>query len=96
MTQSMRYRFEKLGIKVVEILYPAVDTPFHDGHAPDIAIEPERAARLALRGLDKGKSEVRVHVVSQLHVLSRLAPKTTMRLINKVVPDDAEAILADH
>ncbi len=44
MTQSMRVQLSKLGVKTVEIFYPAVDTPFQDGHAPDIDIKPDEAA----------------------------------------------------
>ncbi len=60
MTQSMRIQFKALGIKVHEIFYPAVDTPFMDGHAPVHAIQPDEAAAIALKKLNRGKEEIHV------------------------------------
>jgi len=94
MTQSMRVQLSKLGVKVVEIFYPAVDTPFQDGHAPDIAIKPDEAAAIALKGLNRGKDEIRVKMVGFLFIINRLMPKKAINLINRVIPDNVEELLA--
>jgi short-subunit dehydrogenase involved in D-alanine esterification of teichoic acids len=94
MTQSMRVQLSELGVKVVEIFYPAVDTPFQDGHAPNNAIRPDEAAAIALEGLNRGKDEIRVKMAGFLFILSRLMPNKALRLINGFIPDNAEELLA--
>jgi short-subunit dehydrogenase involved in D-alanine esterification of teichoic acids len=94
MTQSMRMQLSKLGVKVVEIFYPAVDTPFQQGHAPANAMKPDEAAAIALKGLNRGKDEIRVKMAGFLFTISRLMPKKAVTLINRVVPDNVEELLA--
>ena len=53
MSLSMRIQFEKIGIKVTEIFYPSVDTPFQKGHTPKDAIKPDLAAKIAIRGYER-------------------------------------------
>ncbi len=93
MTQSMRVQLSKLGVKVQEIFYPAVDTPFQGGHAPKFAIEPDEAALIAIKGLNRGKNEIHVKMARALWLISRLMPEKAVRLINRVVPDNIEEIL---
>jgi uncharacterized oxidoreductase len=94
MTQSMRVQFAKSGIKVVEIFYPPVDTPFQGGHAPNNAMKPDEAAAVALQGLNSGKEEIRVRMAGFLFVVSRLMPKRALGLINGFIPDNVEELLA--
>jgi short-subunit dehydrogenase involved in D-alanine esterification of teichoic acids len=94
MTQSMRVQFSGLGINVQEIFYPAVDTPFQDGHPPNFAIQPNKAASVALKGLNCGKSEIRVKKAGFLSLISRLMPQKSVAIINKAVSDNAEKLLA--
>lgn len=94
MTQSMRVQYAKSGIKVVEIFYPSVDTPFQGGHAPDNAMKPDAAAAIALQGLNSGKEEIRVKMAGFLFVMSRLMPKRALSLINGFIPDNVEELLA--
>ncbi len=94
MTQSMRVQFSKLGVKVVEIFYPAVDTPFQNGHAPDNAIKPDVAAAIALKGLNRGQDEIRVKLAGVLFIISRLMPKKALNLVNGFIPDNVEELLA--
>ena len=94
MTQSMRVQFSKFGVKVVEIFYPAVDTPFQSGHAPKNAIKPDEAATIALKGLNRGKDEIRVKMAGLLFIISRLMPKKALNLINGLIPDNVEELLA--
>lgn len=93
-TQSMRVQFSRCGVRVVEIAYPAVDTPFQEGHAPDNAIQPEEAAAVALAGLYRGKEEIRVKMAGFIYALSRLAPKGAVKMMNGFVPESAYELLA--
>jgi uncharacterized oxidoreductase len=93
MTQSMRIQLSELGITVVEIMYPAVDTPFHNGYRPKHAIQPDKAAAIALRGLNRGKDEIRVKMAGILFMLHRLMPHKALNLINSVIPDNVEELL---
>lgn len=94
MTQSMRFQYSQSGVDVVEIFYPAVDTPFQGGHAPANALKPEKAAALALRGLQAGKSEIRVGMAALIYSMSRLMPRRALKMINGFIPDNVEEILA--
>ncbi len=96
MTQSMRIRFSELGIRVVEIFYPAVDTPFQNGHAPDNAISPDVAAAVALKGLNQGKDEIRVKSAGLLFALGRLMPGRSLKIVNGFVPDNVEELLTQE
>jgi uncharacterized oxidoreductase len=94
MTQSMRLQFSDSGVKVVEISYPAVDTPFQGGHAPKNAMPPDQAAALALKGLNRGKTEIHVGMAGLLHTLSRLAPGRALKVVNGFIPDNVQELLA--
>lgn len=96
MTQSMRIRYAKKGVKVVEILYPEVNTPFQEGHATARAISPELAAGEALRQLNSGKDEIYVKSSKMIHWISRLAPKRGLKIINGFVPAKVEEFLQDR
>ncbi len=95
MTQSMRVQFSKHGVKVVEIFYPAVNTPFQEGHAPDNAIKPDEAAAIALQGLNRGKEEIRVKMAGFLFTMSRLMPQIALWMLNGFVPDNVEELLIE-
>ena len=95
MTQSMRIRLSGLGVKVQEIFYPAVDTPFQGGHAPKFAIEPGQAASVAIKGLNQGKNEIHVKMARTLSLLSRLMPQKVVKIINRAVPDNIEETLVE-
>jgi uncharacterized oxidoreductase len=94
MTQSMRMQFSKLGIKMVEILYPAVDTPFHNRHVPKHAIQPDKAAAIALLGINRGKDEIRVKRAGLLFMLHPLMPRKALNLINIIIPVYVEELIA--
>lgn len=83
MTQSMRLRYGKLGIRVQEIFYPAVDTPFMEGHAPDFAINPTEAVTHALKGLNRQQEEIHVKKAGLLAWISRLMPGKAISIINQ-------------
>jgi len=95
MTRSMRLETKGLGVRFVEIAYPAVDTPFQGGQAPSYAIKPDRAAAMAVAGLERGEEEVRVGMARTMYRMSRIAPAMITRMINRAVPDNAEELLPD-
>ncbi len=88
LTLSMRIQFERLGIKVMEIFYPAVDTPFQKGHTPKHAIKADEAARIALRGIEKGEDETYVKMAAFIYRLNRLMPKRALKIISGFVPEN--------
>lgn len=93
MTQSIRLELAKTQVKVVEIFYPAVDTPFQQGHSPAHAIQPELAAAIALKNLNKGKKEIQVKMANSLYLLNRFFPKKALKIINGFIPDNIEKLL---
>lgn len=83
-TQVLRNQLEKESVKIVEVLFPAVDTPWHKGNPPKIAISPEKAVSEMLVQLAKGNPEIKVGGVKILYYLSRLAPKFAFKKINSL------------
>lgn len=96
MTQSMRIQYAKVGIKVVEILYPEVNTPFQEGHATARAINPQVAAGEALKQLDRGQDEIYVGMSGMMHLISRIAPRRGMKMINGFIPAEVEELLRER
>jgi uncharacterized oxidoreductase len=83
-TQVFRKQTENHSTKVIEVMFPAVKTPWHKGAPPKIAITPKEAVDLMLTGLEKGKSEIRVAGVELLYKLSRIAPLFAFNKINSL------------
>lgn len=83
-TKVLRSQSENRNIKIIEVLFPVVDTPWHDGHPPAIAIAPEEAVDEMVRELEKGKVEIRVGKVKLLYILSRIAPNFAFRTLNSL------------
>lgn len=83
-TQVLRAQSQGSGVRVTEVLMPVVDTPWHKTPPPDIAISPQQAVEGMLKGLKKGKSEVRVGKVKLLYLLFRLAPGLAFKKINSL------------
>lgn len=96
MTQSMRVQFAKIGVDVVEILYPEVNTPFNEGHATSRAISPQEAAGEALKHLNQGKDEIHVKMSRMLYMISRLMPKRGCKMMNGMITEEFEALLHDR
>ncbi|MEM9982489.1 MAG: SDR family NAD(P)-dependent oxidoreductase, partial [Bacteroidota bacterium] len=59
-TQVLRLQAEERNYKIIEVMFPAVDTPWHQGKPPAIAISVQQAVRETLKGIKKGKEEIRV------------------------------------
>jgi len=83
-TQTLRIRLKDEKTKVVEVMFPAVDTPWHQGKPPKIAISTEAAVSEMISGLEKGKSEIRVGGAKILHLISRLAPAFALKKVNEI------------
>lgn len=81
-TQVFRLQNEHTNLKVIEALLPVVDTPWHEGNPPDIAITAQQAAREIIQGIENKQSEIKVGGVKILHLLSRIAPKFALKKIN--------------
>ncbi len=96
MTQSMRIQYAKVGVKVVEIFYPEVDTPFQEGHATARAINPHVAVKEALGQMNRGQEDIHVNRSKMLYRISRLMPKRGLKMINSFITDKEEALLSER
>ncbi len=83
-TQVFRGQISAGKVKVTEVLFPVVDTPWHKGTPPKIAITPQKAVSEMIAGLEKGKEEIKVGAVKKLFILSRIAPKFAFSKINSL------------
>ncbi|RPE05723.1 SDR family NAD(P)-dependent oxidoreductase [Chitinophaga lutea] len=81
-TQVLRLQAAGLPVKIFEVMLPAMNTPWHEGNPPAIAIPVEKAVAEMLCGLEKDKPEIRVAGVKLLYLLSRIAPGLALRKIN--------------
>lgn len=83
-TQVLRYQLKETPFNIIEVMMPAVDTPWHNGNPPKIAISPQKAIEEMVRKLEKGDTEIKVGGVSILYVLSRIVPAFALKKINEV------------
>jgi uncharacterized oxidoreductase len=81
-TKTLRLQLKDTGIKIIEVFPPAVDTPFHHGKAPKIAIPVEHAVNELISGLKKNKNEIHIAGAKLAYFLSRFFPKLGFKLIN--------------
>lgn len=83
-TQTLRIRLKEEKTDVIEVMFPAVNTPWHKGTPPKIAISPELAVSEMIKGLEKGKTEIRVGGAKLLYLMSRIAPGFAMKKVNQI------------
>ncbi|MFZ4522731.1 MAG: SDR family oxidoreductase [Bacteroidales bacterium] len=83
-TQTLRIRLQDVKTKVIEVMFPAVDTPWHMGTPPKIAISVEKAVSEMITGLEKGKAEIKVGGAKILYFLSRIAPGFALKKVNEI------------
>jgi uncharacterized oxidoreductase len=83
-TQVLRKQTENSKIKIIEVMFPAVKTPWHKGKPPKIAISAEKAVNEMLKGLEKNKKEIRVAGAKMLYMVSRIAPKFAFAKVNSL------------
>jgi uncharacterized oxidoreductase len=82
-TQTLRLQLRKEPVKVIEILLPVVNTPWHKGTPPKTAISAEKAVDEILKKLENEKNlEIRIGKVGLLYWLARIAPRFAIRVIN--------------
>lgn len=82
LTQVLRAQSKQLSVDIIEVQFPAVDTPWHKGSPPRIAISAEEAVMGMIKGIKKGKEEIRVGKATLLYLLFRIAPKFAFRKLN--------------
>lgn len=83
-TQVLRLQMKEENIKITEVMFPAVNTPWHQGKPPRIAIPVKEAVNKMLKGLKKGKPEIRVGGAKILYLLSRIAPGFALKKVNSI------------
>ena len=83
-TQVLRHQIKELPVDVIEVMMPAVATPWHKGNVPKIAIPPAKAVHEMIEKLESGAKEIRIGGVKILYALSRIAPAFAFRKINQV------------
>lgn len=83
-TQVLRRHLASTNVAVIEVMFPAVDTPWHKGNPPKIAISPQKAVAEMIQGLEKGRTEIQIGKVKLLYILSRIAPKFAFSTVNNL------------
>lgn len=81
-TQVLRSQLHGKEVRIVEVLLPAIDTPWHRGNPPKIAISVEQAVGEMLKKIEQVQEEIRVGKVELLYWLSRMAPRFAFRKLN--------------
>jgi uncharacterized oxidoreductase len=83
-TQTLRYQLRNKKIEVLEVMFPAVATPWHKGNPPKIAIGTEKAVEEMLKGIDRGRLEIRIGGAKLLYHVSRIAPGFAFKKVNQI------------
>jgi uncharacterized oxidoreductase len=83
-TEVFRKQTENLNINIVEVMFPAVNTPWHKGKPPKIAIPTYKAVDEMIKGLEKNKKEIRVAGAKMLYMVSRIAPRFAFSKVNSL------------
>lgn len=83
-TQVLRMQLKSTNFRVIEVMFPAVKTPWHKGKPPKIAITVEKAVNEMMKGMEKGKTEIKVSKVKILYTLFRIAPGFALKKINSL------------
>jgi len=81
-TMVLRHQLKDEPIKIIEVLFPSVDTPWHRGNPPKTAITSERAINEMMTGLQSNKDEIKVGRVKILYFLTRIAPEFAFLKVN--------------
>lgn len=80
--QTFRLRTKNEAIEIYEVLMPAVDTPFHQGNPPEIAISTQQAVNEMCKRLLQGKYESRIGGAQFLYLLFRIIPSFALKKVN--------------
>jgi uncharacterized oxidoreductase len=79
---TLRLQLNHEPLDIYEVLMPAVDTPFHQGKVPAMAISCEKAVDEMLIKLEKGQKEIKIGGVKILSIISRIVPSLAVKLVN--------------
>ena len=83
MTRALRFQLRGSGVRVVEVMPPAVDTAMathYSGPKLTVAV----AARQIVRGLARGDTEIVIGLSRLARMLARLAPDTAFAVMNRL------------
>lgn len=83
-TQVLREQLKQEQVKIIEVLFPVVDTPWHKGNPPKIAISPQKAVSEMLKSISRNQTEIRIAKVKLLYFLFRIAPRFAFNKINSL------------
>jgi uncharacterized oxidoreductase len=83
-TQTLRMSLSKEKTKVIEVMFPAVITPWHKGNPPKTAIPVDDAVNQMIKGLEKGNPEIRIGGAKILYLMSRIAPAFALKKVNSI------------
>ena len=83
-TQVIRHQLKNSPLTIAEVLMTVVDTPWHNGAPPPIAVTPYKAVSEMLYKLQRGQTEIRIGKVKILYALSRLLPRLATKILNRV------------
>lgn len=84
-TQSLREQTKDRSIRVIEVMPPLVNTPFHKEGLPDTvkAMSAEDVAKQAIEGIRKRRDEVRIGLSGVAYWLNRLCPTLGLYVVNR-------------
>lgn len=83
-TQTLRFQLKEENIKIIEVMFPVVDTPWHNGKVPKMAISVKKAVNEMIQSVQKGKTEIRISKVKLLYIFSRIAPDFVFKKMNSL------------
>jgi uncharacterized oxidoreductase len=83
-TQVLRFQLQAFPVRVLEVMMPVVDTPWHKGQVPAIAISPKKAVDEMIVKIERNEQEIRIGAVKILYILSRIAPAFAFKKINRL------------
>lgn len=83
-TQVLRQQMTGRNINIAEVMFPAVDTPWHQGKPPKIAISVKNAVIEMIKGVKKNKPEIRIGSAKMLYKISRIAPGFALKKVNSL------------
>lgn len=87
-TQALRVQLKPTGVKVFELIAPAVNTPLNDKFGGDIdpkmLMQPVKLVDEAVKAMQKDKLEIYPGMAGVIKLISRIAPGFLMAQMNKV------------